>query len=76
MASALVDPFASLGISLWLIVLISIWEVIWTGIAMWRAAQRKHMLWFVVFLIVNLLAIPEILYIFLFSKKSGSKRKR
>jgi len=45
-----------------------VWQVIWKGFAMWKAARNSHLIWFLVFLIFNLLAIPEILYIFVFSK--------
>ena len=62
--AALIDPFTTqLGISVWLLVIISVWEAVWTGIAMWKSAQRRHLWWFVIFLIVNFLAIPEIIYL-------------
>jgi len=35
---------------------------------MWKAARNNHKVWFIFFLIVNLLAIPEILYIAFWSK--------
>jgi 4-amino-4-deoxy-L-arabinose transferase-like glycosyltransferase len=65
---------SQLGIAIWLLVIILIWEMIWTGIAMWKSARRKHLVWFIVFFLVNLLAIPEILYIFVFSKMKGKKK--
>lgn len=68
---------SQLGIPIGLFVVITIWEAIWTGIAMWKSARKKHLVWFIVFFLVNLLAIPEILYIFVFSKmKKKSKKKK
>ena len=68
---------SQLGIPVGLFVVITIWEAIWTGIAMWKSARRKHLIWFIVFFLVNLLAIPEILYIFVFSKmKKKTKKKK
>ena len=70
---------SQLGIPVGLFVVITIWEAIWTGIAMWKSARRKHLIWFIVFFLVNLLAIPEILYIFVFSKmkkKKPAKKKK
>jgi len=67
---------SQLGIPLWSIILITVWEAVWTAIAMWKTAKNNHLVWFVVFFLVNLLAIPEIIYIFWFSKRAGSKRKR
>jgi len=65
-----------LGMSVGLFVVIIIWEAIWTGIAMWKSARRKHLVWFIVFFLVNILAIPEILYIFIFSKMKKKSRKK
>ena len=52
----------------WIIWLILIWTIPWKGVALWRAAKLSHKRWFIVLLIVNTLAILEILYIFIFSK--------
>ena len=69
---------SQLGIPVGFFIVITIWEMIWTGIAMWKSARRKHFVWFIVFFLVNLLAIPEILYIFVFSKmkKKPAKKKK
>ncbi|BFD25064.1 MAG: DUF5652 family protein [Candidatus Parcubacteria bacterium] len=39
------------------------------GGALWKAAKNSNKGWFVVILILNTLAILEILYIFVFGKK-------
>lgn len=44
--------------------LIMLWVLPWKGVALWKAARLYHKWWFIVFLVVNALAIPEILYIF------------
>lgn len=51
------------------------WTLPWKGVAMWKAAHKKHKIWFIVFLLVNTLAILEILYIFWFSKLGKKKKK-
>lgn len=51
-----------------LIVVIALWTLPWKGVALWKAARQKQPVWFIVMLIVNTLAILEILYIFIFSK--------
>lgn len=53
----------------WLIILAVIWTLPWKGVALWRAARNTHRWWFVALLVVNTLAILEIVYIFGFSKK-------
>jgi hypothetical protein len=46
-----------------LILVLSVWEVYWSYRACWLAAKRNEKKWFLFFLIVNLLGIPEIIYI-------------
>lgn len=46
-----------------------LWTLPWKGVALWKAARNKHQTWFIVLFLVNTLAILEILYIFVFSKK-------
>ena len=53
----------------WLIVLVGLWTLPWTGIALWKSARKKEKLWFIVLLVTNTLGLLEILYIFFFSKK-------
>jgi hypothetical protein len=53
----------------WLMPLLIIWTIPWKGVALWKAARNHHTVWFIVLLVVNTLAILEIIYIFAFSKK-------
>ena len=50
-------------------ILASLWTIPWKGVALWKAASRKDTVWFVILFLLNTLAILEILYIFIFSKK-------
>jgi methionyl-tRNA synthetase len=52
-----------------LVLLAVAWTLPWKGVALWKSARNGSMVWFVVLLIFNTLAILEILYIFVFSKK-------
>ncbi|MEK7630177.1 MAG: DUF5652 family protein [Patescibacteria group bacterium] len=47
-----------------------VWTLVWKGIALWRAARRGDKNWFIALLIVNLAGILEILYIYIWSKRS------
>lgn len=53
----------------WIILLALAWTLPWKGAALWKAARNSHQKWFIALLIINTLAILEILYIFIFSKK-------
>ena len=69
-----------LGVSVTLVatlfVIVSIWTIIWKGLALWKSARRKSFIWFIVLLLFNTVGILEILYIFVFSKiKLSGKAK-
>ncbi|MDE2019599.1 MAG: hypothetical protein KGJ13_04610 [Patescibacteria group bacterium] len=53
------------------ILLIAIWTLPWKGVALWRAAQLRDKWWFIAMLVLNTIAILEILYIFVFSKRKS-----
>jgi len=55
----------------WVILLLVLWTLPWKGVALWKAAGNKQLVWFVCILILNTLAILEIIYIFGFSKKKS-----
>jgi len=69
----------SLGVSttaaLVLVTIISIWSLVWKGLALWKSSKKNHLIWFIVLLIVNTIGILEILYIFVFSKIKLRKGK-
>jgi len=52
------------------IMLLVVWELIWKGLALWKAAQNKETAWYVAILILNTVGILPILYLYVFSKKS------
>ncbi|MFA6158544.1 MAG: DUF5652 family protein [Candidatus Paceibacterota bacterium] len=56
-----------------LIILAMIWVMPWKGISLWRAAQRREKTWFIALLLINSLAILDILYIFVFSRKPNKE---
>lgn len=53
-----------------LIILLAVWTIPWKGVALWKAARSGQKIWFLVLFLINTLAIFEILYIFIFSKKN------
>jgi len=55
-----------------LLIILSIWSIIWKGMALWKAARNNSTPWFVVLLILNTMGILEILYIYIFSKKKDA----
>ena len=55
------------------VALAAIWDLVWKGLGMWRAAQQKQTGWFVAILLINTLGILPILYLYVFSKPEHSK---
>ncbi len=59
----------------WVIWLLLLWALPWKGVALWKAAQNSHKKWFIALLIVNTMAVLEIVYIFFFSKEKQIKEQ-
>jgi hypothetical protein len=48
----------------WMIVVIAAaWEIVWKGVALWRASRRNEPGWFIALLILNTVGIFPILYL-------------
>ena len=47
-----------------------IWSLVWKGMALWHAARRGELYWFIAILIINTLGILEILYLYVFGGKA------
>jgi methionyl-tRNA synthetase len=56
------------GLVLFIVVL---WSLVWKGMALWKAARQENKVWFVVLLLVNIVGILDILYLYVFSRKSA-----
>jgi len=51
-----------------LLPILIIWEIIWKGIGLWKAARNNEMYWYVAILVLNTAGILPIIYIFFFDK--------
>jgi hypothetical protein len=50
-------------------IVLVLWEVLWKGVGLWKAARNDDQYWFIAILIINTLGILPILYIYIFRKK-------
>ncbi len=57
-----------------LLIVILLWSIPWKIVALWKSARNNDKWWFGTFLFINLVAIPEILYIFYFNNKNVRKK--
>jgi hypothetical protein len=53
----------------YIIALVLAWVLPWKGVALWKAARLHHTKWFIVILVLNTMAILDIIYIFYIARK-------
>lgn len=53
-----------------LVIVISIWSVVWKGFVLWYAARGNQKWWFIALLVINTAGILEIIYFLFFRPKS------
>jgi hypothetical protein len=65
----------SLGPSFWIVLAIAaVWELIWKGIALWKAGRQNQLVWFIFILIVNSAGILPIIYLAFFQQESPESK--
>ena len=57
-----------------IVIAMLLWSIPWKGYALWKAARKKHTVWFIILLVVNTVALLEIAYIFYFSERQKSEK--
>jgi len=67
---------ASLGVPVAVFAIALIWTAVWKLLAMWKAAQKKSPVWFILLAIINTVGILPILYIFIFSEMGKNKPQK
>ena len=66
----MIDIFSNTNL---LITLAILWVIPWKGYALWLSARKGQKWWFIILLVVNTLAILEIIYIFLIANRKDIK---
>ena len=51
------------------IIVITVWELVWKLIGMWKAGKNNQLTWFIVMGLINSVGIIPIVYIIFFQKK-------
>jgi len=70
----LIDNFINNPMVQLIFLLLTIWALIWKGIALWKSAQNNQRNWFIALLIINTFGILEIIYIFYFAKRKNQQK--
>lgn len=58
------------SIKIALLIVIILWTLPWKAVSLWRSARNSDRVWFAVLLVINTLAILDIIYILFFSKRN------
>jgi predicted Co/Zn/Cd cation transporter (cation efflux family) len=57
------------------IIILSVWELVWKYVAMWKAGRNNHMIWFICLAVFNTAGILPIIYIIL-QRKNRKERNQ
>ena len=52
------------------ICVLTLWEVIWKGVALWKAARNNDLAWFICIIVFNTVGILPIVYILMNRNKT------
>ena len=63
------DTITIPGINPWVMLAIVLWSIPWKGVALWKAARLSNKSWFIVLLVINTLAILDIIFIYFVARK-------
>jgi len=55
---------------IFLLVLLSIWELVWKGFGLWHSAQNKQKGWYITILLLNTAGLLPIIYLLWFKPKT------
>ncbi|MBP1909929.1 DUF5652 family protein [Methanolobus bombayensis] len=50
------------------VIVLVLWQILWKGVGLWKAARNDDRYWFIAILLINSLGILPILYIYFFRK--------
>lgn len=53
-----------------------LWELIWKGIACWKAGRNDQLVWFVALFVLNTAGILPIIYLLFFQKAQKKAKKK
>jgi len=58
----------------WIVALL-VWNLPWKGVALWKAARRKEVGWFILIFLIQTMAILEIFYLFWIVRENKNNYK-
>lgn len=55
---------------------LAIWEIVWKGLALWKAARNGDTAWYIAILVLNTIGILPIVYLLINQKKPKATPKK
>lgn len=55
-----------------LVGVVVLWDLVWKGLALWKASRAGSKWWFIAILVLNTSGLLPIIYIFMISKEEGT----
>jgi hypothetical protein len=52
------------------------WLLVWKGLALWKAATKRQLIWFILLSVIQTFGLLEILYLFWLSRYPIDRKKR
>lgn len=74
MAAYNLAPFGSSLLLNVLLVVITLWALLWKGFALWRSANKRKSVWFIALLIINSAGVLPLIYYIFLSKIDNYKK--
>ncbi len=69
-----IEIIQAMPASLWLIlVILTVWDMIWKLIGLWKSARNNQFVWFICIAIINTVGILPIIYILTHKNKNHNK---
>lgn len=56
--------------NLWFFAALMIWDLVWKGLALWKAAREQSRYWFIALLLLNTAGILPIVYLLMHTRKN------
>jgi hypothetical protein len=57
------------------VIALVLWSIFWKGLALWKAARKGHLTWFIILFLVNTVGLLEIAYVFYLNRFELGSRK-
>lgn len=64
-----------LRINPWILVILSVWDITWRGVALWKSSRGGQRYWFIALMVVNSIGILPLVYLFFFQRKPVEKKR-